>query len=208
MNLNIFLLLLFVFIISCKNELRTGKESEKIVSPEKARLDTVKKSSDKKQRNDLEVDIRDIKKQLDAVTTTFLSKEEVVYYQDRKKNNFYGDYTLIKNDSLGNATRIVGNMIVYDSINPYVYEKDTDEFIEINLWDTGVTLMDGNLQVGISKESLIDFLGNDFTSNKDILIFKHNHVKGFFKIKNDSVTNIKIGMYREYVTDKEILKYE
>lgn len=74
---------------------------------------------------------------------------------DRKKNNFYGDYTLIKNDKGGTPTIIVENMVIYDSINPYRYEKNTDEFVEITLEDKGISLYDDKLKIGMRLSDLI-----------------------------------------------------
>ncbi|MEO9514055.1 MAG: hypothetical protein ABJN84_17835 [Flavobacteriaceae bacterium] len=204
MNYNVFLLILLVILICCKGRLETDKESEKIVSPEKASVDTLKKSPDEEQGINLEVDIRDIRDQVDDVTTGFLSKKDARIFMKKPNENLYGMYYLIK----GSPSDVVGKMIVYDDIHPYLYDKDTDKFIEINLWDKGIELIDGKLQVGVSKDSLIDVLGDDYRENNDILIYKDKHIKGFFKIKNDSVTNIKIGMYRENVAENDILKCE
>ncbi|WP_298341155.1 hypothetical protein [uncultured Algibacter sp.] len=153
---------------------------------------------------DLKVDIKNIKRQVDNVTTSFLSKKDTEIFIKKPKDNFFGVYYLIK----GDLSNIVGKMIVYDDINPYKYNKDTDEFIEINLWKRGVKLLDDSIEVGMTKKLLIERLGNIFKVEKDILIFDDKPIKGFFKLKEDYVTNIKIGFYNTDTTNDDILKYE
>lgn len=199
-----FNLSLIILLVSCGN--RKNSEKEILVDDGKSEIvgekeEIVPFSSSL----DDEIDVADIKSQLDAVTTTFLSKGEVGFYQDRKKNNFYGDYTLIKNDNAGNATRIVGNMVVYDSINPYIYEKDTDEFVEITLIDKGVTLLGGELEVGISHSNLLEKFGEKYQKINNTLIFTKENKIAFFVIKDSLVSKIKIGIYKDNVNIEEIL---
>lgn len=155
---------------------------------------------------DIDIDVQKIKHQLDGVTTTFLQNEDAIIFPDRKKNNFYGYYTLIKNDEEGTATRIVGNMIIYDSINPYKYDKNTDEFVEITLEQEGISVFDEKIEVGVTKYStLIKEFGNDYQTRNSTLIFSKNNKIAFFKVEDSLVSKIKIGVYRDNDIDK-ILK--
>lgn len=156
-----------------------------------------------------DIDVKEIKNQLDGVTTSFLSKEETIFYVDKVKNNFYGHYELIKNDNNGMPTKRVGQLVIYDSINPYIYEKNTDEFIEITLNDKGISLFDGEIEVGISLLTLLEKFGNTYEKlDSNTIVFSEKSKQAFFKIttKDSLVSKIKIGIYRDSIDMKKMLK--
>src|SRR5690554_5393327 len=94
----IFYLLIFLGIFSCKEKDSDILRTKIVVTTkDSTNVDTIQtiKLLEK------EIDVKEIKDQLDGVTTSFLSKEETIFYIDRVKNNFYGHYELIKNDDKG-----------------------------------------------------------------------------------------------------------
>lgn len=201
MKNTIFLIFVLVsFLFSCKNDTKETSSAQttstKDIEP--------KEEVQSKIVPNLKVNVKDVKQQVDDVTTSFLSKKDTEIFVKKAKDNFFGVYYLIKDD----ASSVVGKMIVYDDINPYKYDKDTDEFIEINLWKKGIKLFDNSIEVGMSKELLIEKLGKNFKIENDILIFNDESLKGFFKVKEDLITNIKIGLYRDNTANDDILKYE
>ncbi|WP_340065172.1 hypothetical protein [Ascidiimonas aurantiaca] len=188
-------------VLSCKNESKKASATSVQINNLEQKKEV--QSNDIVTTN-LKVDIKNIKRQVDNVTTSFLSKKDTEIFIKKPKDNFFGIYYLIK----GDPSNVVGKMIVYDDINPYKYDKNTDEFIEINLWERGIKLFDNSIEVGISKEFLMEKLGNNPKVENDILIFDDKPVRGFFKIKDGYVTNIKIGLYRDSAVNDDILKYE
>lgn len=187
------------FLFSCKNDTKETNSTQPVL-----RNDNQHKEEVQDEAINLKIDIKDVKQQVDDVTTSFLSRKDTEIFIEKKSKNFFGVYYLIKDD----PSNVVGKMIVYDEINPYKYDKDTDEFIEINLWEKGIKLFNDSIEIGMSKEILLKNLGSKFQIEDDILIFNDEPIKGFFKIKDGLITNIKIGLYREDVDNKEILKYE
>ena len=97
-------------------------------------------------------------------------------------------------------------MIVYDSINPHVFEKETDEFIEITLNKSGVNLYDWKLKIGMTLYELFELLGKDYTNNENSLIYSKHDKIAFFKIDNDLVSKIKIGIYKKGTDPKKVLE--
>ncbi|MFL0073410.1 hypothetical protein, partial [Tenacibaculum maritimum] len=123
---------------------------------------------------DTTINTQDIKNQIDGVTTGFLSKKDVQLFPRRKEDKYYGFYTLLKNDNKGIPSIRVGKMIIYDSINPYKYEKNTDEFVEITLRKEGVSLLKGKLQIGMSIEEVQKTFGeyNKEFNDRNIVVYK------------------------------------
>jgi len=197
----VFILLVFTF--SCnqkKNSVNKENTSEEIISNNNKPIDIEKEYSLLSES----IDVQKIKSQLNDVTTTLLSKDDIMHFPNKVKNNFYGSYTLIKKNSKGNFRRI-GNMVVYDSINPHVYEKETDEFIEITLNKPGINLFDGKLKIGMSLAELIKMFGEDYLKKNNSLIFLKNNKIAFFKIDNNLVTKIKIGVYKNGIDPNMII---
>lgn len=201
----IFWILLVCVLISCNKSNNTEKKESQVVIQKNN--ETLNTSSNKKSSLlDEDIDVKNIKSQLDGVTTTFLSKTSVSIFPDRGKNNFYGYYTLIKNDKGGTPTNIVGNMVIYDSINPYKYEKNTDEFVEITLKDKGISLYDNKLEVGMKLSDLIKELGSDYKISDKTLTYRNNRKMAFFKIEDSLITKIKIGIYKDDIDENDLLK--
>lgn len=89
----IFCLLILGLTFSCKEKDSNVLRNTTVVTTEDSTsIDTIQtiKLLEK------EIDVKEIKDQLDGVITGFLSKEETIFYIDRVKNNFYGHYELIK----------------------------------------------------------------------------------------------------------------
>lgn len=98
----IFWILLVYVLTSCNKSNNTErKESQFVTQKNNETLNT--SNNEKSSLLDEDIDVKNIKSQLDGVTTTFLSKTNVSLFPDRGKNNFYGYYTLIKNDKVGDS---------------------------------------------------------------------------------------------------------
>lgn len=197
-------LFLILLLISCSGNEKKIKKEPKI---------TINKNNDsitlqKKEANfsELLIDVQKIKKQVEVATTTFLSKKESSIFLNRKENKFYGQYNLFINDKEEIPTKRVGKLIIYDSINPYIYEKNTDEFVEITLDKPGINLYDGKLKIGMSFNELLNVLGEDYIENGNSLIYSKNNKTAFFKIEKKLVVKLKIGIYRHNLDSSKIIE--
>ncbi|MFL0067621.1 hypothetical protein V2605_02730, partial [Tenacibaculum maritimum] len=143
---------------------------------------------------DTTINTQDIKNQIDGVTTGFLSKKDVQLFPRRKEDKYYGFYTLLKNDNKGIPSIRVGKMIIYDSINPYKYEKNTDEFVEITLRKEGVSLLKGKLQIGMSIEEVQKTFGeyNKEFNDRNIVVYKKENKVAVLNFENNILIKIKI----------------
>ncbi|MCD9584388.1 hypothetical protein [Tenacibaculum maritimum] len=148
---------------------------------------------------DTTINTQDIKNQIDGVTTGFLSKKDVQLFPRRKEDKYYGFYTLLKNDNKGIPSIRVGKMIIYDSINPYKYEKNTDEFVEITLRKEGVSLLKGKLQIGMSIEEVQKTFGeyNKEFNDRNIVVYKKENKVAVLNFENNILIKIKIGVYKK-----------
>ncbi|MEM7185476.1 MAG: hypothetical protein AAF466_02360 [Bacteroidota bacterium] len=155
---------------------------------------------------DKEIDVQNIKSQLDYVTTTFLAKEDVLIFPDMKNNQYFGHYTLAKKDAGDGSIDRVGHMIIYDSINPYVYEKRTDSFVEITLNKPGILLFDGDVRIGMTENQLLELMGHDYEMIGNLLFFKKNNKMAFFELENGALSKLKIGIYKNNVDINEIVE--
>ncbi|MFL0087633.1 hypothetical protein V2550_03065 [Tenacibaculum maritimum] len=156
---------------------------------------------------DTTINTQDIKNQIDGVTTGFLSKKDVQLFPRRKEDKYYGFYTLLKNDNKGIPSIRVGKMIIYDSINPYKYEKNTDEFVEITLRKEGVSLLKGKLQIGMSIEEVQKTFGeyNKEFNDRNIVVYKKENNVAVLNFENNILIKIKIGVYKKNIDLKEVI---
>ncbi|MDB0610978.1 hypothetical protein PL371_03640 [Tenacibaculum maritimum] len=156
---------------------------------------------------DTAINTQDIKNQIDGVTTGFLSKKDVQLFPRRKEDKYYGFYTLLKNDNKGIPSIRVGKMIIYDSINPYKYEKNTDEFVEITLIKEGVSLLKGKLQIGMSIEEVQKTFGeyNKEFNDRNIVVYKKENKVAVLNFENNILIKIKIGVYKKNIDLKEVI---
>ena len=116
-------------------------------------------------------------------------------YPDRGKNNYYGVY-YFTSDNEGDRG-VIGSLVVYDSVNPYVYDKLTDELVEVCLFEKGISLYNNNVSVGMPVKNVIELMGNNYTKlNDSLLCYNQTDKKAFFKIKDSLVTALRIGVYR------------
>lgn len=151
-----------------------------------------------------EVDVQNIKSQLNEVTTTFVSKSLIKNYLDKGNNKYFGHYTLIK-DSMSTSV-IVGDLVVYDSINPKIFDKKTDEFVELTLTKKGVSVYNDKVEVGMKVDSILKYFGTSHWVLDDTWIFNYENKKAFFKIKDSTATKIKIGIYKPNLSHEKILE--
>ncbi|CAA0155179.1 hypothetical protein [Tenacibaculum maritimum] len=156
---------------------------------------------------DTTINTQDVKNQIDGVTTGFLSKKDVQLFPRRKEDKYYGFYTLLKNDNKGIPSIRVGKMIIYDSINPYKYEKNTDEFVEITLRKEGVSLLKGKLQIGMSIEEVQKTFGeyNKEFNDRNIVVYKKENKVAVLNFENNILIKIKIGVYKKNIDLKEVI---
>ena len=199
------LLLLLILFFNCENK-KTN---------EKNRIDMgVSIENEYKENNNTllyqfsllekEINVSDIKSQLDFVATTYWFNNEIHKY--RTKKNYYCIYDLIKTNDKKNHSELIGSLVIYDSINPDIYEKTTDEFVEITLDKKGIVIYNDSLRIGMMEKELIDVLGAEYDKFNETLIYSVENKKGFFKIKDSLVAKIRIGIYRDSIDVKQLLK--
>ena len=205
----IYLIIIVVILFSCKNKKNNSTE----VNREKSIKSKLKKVQENKNEQNIfwnyEVNIQNVKSQINDVTSGFLSKKEIQIFPKRREDKYYGFYTLLKNDDKGTPSIRVGKMIIYDSINPYKYEKNTDEFVEITLRKKGVSLLKDKLQIGMSIGEIQKTFGecNKELDGGNILIYKKENKIAVLNFKNNILTKIKIGIYKKDIDLKEVIDY-
>ncbi len=203
LNIKFFAFTLFAMVLtSCKTNDKAKEEKIEV----KEEIEKVSNNNPVVKQNrfiDMDIDVQNIKSQLDGVTTTFLDKEERAFFPDKENNKFYGLYNLIKD--YGNGDTLVGNLIIYDSINPYIYEKNTDQFIEINLYKKGISLYEGNVKIGQTYSDIIEYLGEPINKKDNIAIYQSGNKIGLFKFSENKLSKIKIGIYRDNISPEEII---
>ena len=168
------LLVFLVLLLSCKESVEPNsvvhEKTEVSVKPKPSLLDE-------------DIDVQDIKRQVGRnVTTSFLSKKKVSIYPDRGKNNYYEVYYFTSDNEGGRG--VIGSLVVYDSVNPYVYEKVTDEFVEVCLFDKGISLYNNKVSVGMYVKNVIELMGDNYTKpNDSLLCYNQTDKKAFLELK-------------------------
>lgn len=152
-----------------------------------------------------DINVQDIKRQVGRnVTTSFLGKKRVSIYPDRGKNNYYGVYYFVSDNETDRD--VIGSLVVYDSVKPYVYDKLTDEFVEVCLFEKGISLYNNKVSVGMPVKNVIELMGDNYTKLGDsLLCYNQTDKKAFFKIKDSLVTALRIGVYREGIAIDSII---
>lgn len=193
------LLVFLVLLLSCKEDVEPNnsvvhEKTEVSVKPKPSLLDE-------------DIDVQDIKRKVGHnVTTSFLSKKKVSIYPDKGKNKYYGVY-YFTSDNEGDRS-VIGSLVVYDSVNPYVYDKVTDEFVEVCLFDKGISLYNNKVSVGMHVKNVIELMGDNYTKpNDSLLCYNQTDKKAFFRIKDSLVTALSIGVYREDAATDSIFKH-
>lgn len=152
-----------------------------------------------------DISIKDIRTQIKNVTHTFLSKNRVQVYPNKGTNYYFNDYALIKLDEVHRGF-ILGNLIIFDSIYPSRYDKNTGEFLEISLFHKGVKIYN-KIEVGIPSDSIIKYFGENYKIMDSTLVYSYKKKRAFFKVNNDTISKIKIGFYRKNIDNKKILEF-
>ncbi|MEE1897990.1 hypothetical protein GN157_06600 [Flavobacterium rakeshii] len=154
---------------------------------------------------DEDINVQDIKRQVGRnVTTSFLGKKSVSIYPDRGKNNYYGAYYFTSDNETDRD--VIGSLVVYDSVNPYVYDKLTDEFVEVCLFEKGISLYNNKVSVGMPVKNVIELMGDNYTKLGDsLLCYNQTDKKAFFKIKDSLVASVRIGVYREGIAIDSVI---
>ncbi|WP_417368845.1 hypothetical protein [Flavobacterium beibuense] len=191
------LLVFLVLLLSCKENV----EPNNSVVHEKTEVSVKPKPSLLNE----DINVQDIKRQVGRnVTTSFLGKKRVSIYPDRGKNNYYGVY-YFTSDNEG-YRGVIGSLVVYDSVNPYVYDKVTDEFVEVCLFDKGISLYNNKVSVGMPVKNVVKLMGDNYTKLGDsVLCYNQTDKKAFFKIKDSLVASVRIGVYREGIVIDSII---
>lgn len=192
-------LVFLILLLSCKESVEPNngvvyEKTEVSVKPKLSLLDE-------------DINVQDIKRQVGRnVTTSFLGKKRVSIYPDRGKNNYYGVY-YFTSDNEG-SRGVIGSLVVYDSVNPYVYDKLTDEFVEVCLFDKGISLYNNKVSVGMPVKNVIELMGDSYTKLGDsLLCYNQTDKKAFFKIKDSLVASVRIGVYREGIVTDSVFKH-
>ncbi|AXG73074.1 hypothetical protein DVK85_02030 [Flavobacterium arcticum] len=157
---------------------------------------------------DNDVDVKNIQFQLDDVTSGFMPKVETQIYPRNKKNKNFVHYTLIKypkEQERLKQSELQGMLIVYDSVDPYHYGTDTEEFMDIYLSGEEIYIYDNQVKVGMHYKDVIKNFGNNFTKVDSTIIYKKDNRTALFKIKDSIVTRIRIGKFRNDLNTEEIL---
>lgn len=196
-----FTYLLLFLCFACKKNVEEQGHVNKKDTIKKVVVQTINKDHQDILKN---IDVQSVKSQIDGVTTSFIPKSKSKFFPDKKKNQYYAAYNLIKKDK-DLTSDLIGRMIVYDSINPRIYEKATDEFIEITLIEKGIVLYD-KFEVGMSKEKLLNILNKNYSEQGNTIAVNENKFKAFFQIKNNIVTKIKVGTYRDGINVEDMLE--
>jgi hypothetical protein len=151
------------------------------------------------------IKVQDIKSKIDDVTTSFIPKSKSKFFPNKQKNQYYAGYYLIKKQK-DLTSKLIGRMIVYDSINPKFYNKSTEEFIEITLIEEGIVLYN-KFEVGMTEQKLLSIINKkDCRRHNNTIEIIENKLRAFFQVNNHIVTKIKIGSYRDNVDVENMLR--
>ncbi|KAA1240784.1 hypothetical protein [Aquimarina sp. RZ0] len=193
MNRYLILILLSLFLVSCKKE--TKKEPVEI----KNKIEVVEKKS--VQENNPEIPIREFSdpinlteiKNLEFLTTTsgVVPHSELESLCKQNEEGFYGFYHLINKNK---KYWMMGLLTVYVTDKPESWKfnskNETLSMLElktddIKVWDS--------ISIGISQSKLLDFIGTSFHYKKGSTLYAElGEYKSSFTMSKDTVSGIKI----------------
>jgi hypothetical protein len=138
-------------------------------------------------------------------TSTYLSKNEYIYYPQLKDKEYFGFYHLFYKDTC-NKIKCIGNMIISNSDIPWKYENKSDKLVELLIVDKNIALFK-NISVGNSVDILKPVFGNPIWKIKEIIIFKLSENEYLSaKSMNKKIAAIKIGKYSTTLSDSLLIK--
>ena len=192
--------------IENKNTFKAPQKKEESV----LKKDTIISTKPEPSLLDKDVDVKNIQSQLDDVTSGFMPKVNTQIYPRNKKNKNFVHYNLIKypkEQEQLKQSELQGMLIVYDSVDPYHYGTDTEEFMDIYLSGEEISIYDNQVKVGMHYNDVVKNFGNNFTKVDSTIIYKRVNRTAFFKIKDSIVTKIRIGKFRNDLNTEEILNH-
>ncbi|OIQ15806.1 MAG: hypothetical protein BM557_10940 [Flavobacterium sp. MedPE-SWcel] len=199
-----------LFFYSCKENIEKKtipKESQK-KEESLLKRDTIITTKLEYSLLDNDVDVKAIQSQLDDVTSGFMPKVETQIYPRNKKNKNFVHYNLIKypkKQERLKQSELQGILIVYDSVDPYHYGTDTEEFMDIYLSGKEIYIYNNKVKVGMHYNDVIKNFGSHFKKKNNTIVYKRGNRTALFKIKDSTVTKIRIGKYRNDLDINEIL---
>ena len=144
---------------------------------------------------DEEINTKEIFLHVKEFTSGFIPKEGVAKYPAGKKNKFFVHYILLQDKGYRGSDPIVGNLIVYDSVDPYHFGSGIGQHIDVILYDSLVKLYNGKVKIGMQRQDIFNYFGDKFTKIDGNYIFKRNDKTAIFTVRNDSVIKIRIGLF-------------
>jgi len=133
-------------------------------------------------------------------TSTFLSKNEYIYYPSLNKNEYFGFYHLFYEDT-SNKIKCIGTMIISNSVIPWKYENKSDKLVELLILNKNINLFN-LISVGDTVEKLFSVFGIPIWQENEIFIFKLDENEYLSaKSMNKEITAIKIGKYSSTLSD-------
>ena len=203
-NVYIIFLLLFSFG-SCKND-RTnagGVAEANSFAEQNCEQDTTCDSS--KNVKAQVINVYRLKKSCTPFSTsTYLSVKDTKIYYRPNNDGYYGMYHLFK-DRDGNV-ELMGEMVIFNDEKPWMFENETDEFIEIITSHAEVLIFD-TIGVGANVKTLTTAFGTPVDSVGEIKIFKSRNCFITAKIEDGIIVILKAGFYNEELTEQEITVY-
>ncbi len=190
-------------LCSCKKE-TAQKPVEKSEEKPVLKKDTIVPDEIKPSLLDNDVDVKEVLSQIDDFTSGFMPKTQIQIYPANKKNKYFVHYTLIKYTPETDDER-AGKLVVYDTVNPQYYGAGIEDFMDIYLSNKSLSIYNGSVKVGMTYKDVLEKFGDDFIRIDSTLIFKSGNRRAFFKIKDSTVTKIRIGNYRNNLDATEIL---
>lgn len=154
-----------------------------------------------------EIDVKNIFKQVHNLTSGFIPKEGVKNYDLTKKNKYFVHYFLLNEFGKGvEGKELLGQLTVYDTVDPYYQGSGVEDHIDLILYDSTVKLYNNKIHVGIHYNTLIENFGKEYEVIDSILVFKHKDKTAMFTIRDSIVTNLRIGYFNNEADIKELIK--
>lgn len=143
------------------------------------------------------VSVDSLKNKFREYTTSTLLSDEQVGLFNIQSNGFYGQYNLI--DKRDNEFKQVGVLTIYNNTKPWVFDNNTDKFIEIICLEEGIYAFD-NIGVGTEVKDLKIKLGNPDLKKGNYMVYHDaKNIVAIFRIINGKVDWFKVGYYKSEI---------
>jgi hypothetical protein len=133
-------------------------------------------------------------------TSTLLSIKQTELFYRQNDNGYYGQYNLIEKSS--NGFKRIGMLTVFNNINPWIFENETDKFTEIICKESGIYVYD-SICIGTEIHELMNKLGKPNIKEGDhIIYYDEENLVMIFKIIDNKVNWFRIGYYKPDIIDR------